>query len=208
MAKLSRIILPIAPPKPQERAASHLDAYLRAFPERQPDLVNLVSPLFELLEDGDELRINHWQRPEYAKKKKKHTKKIVSPHTHSLLILPQGRFSLIDREPPGIETRHLCENEDITTSKWFSRALTWFYSACRSRQNDSFWFKQGSTKTGDKLSNLQKKHPLLFSVLDPFFQALNDLPPGRVWYPEYEIREREKKLLQKSGGRTGLPRTH
>ena len=192
MPRVSPRILLISPPKPQERAASHLNAYLRAFPERKPELVNLVSPLFRLLGDkGDELRINHWQPAEYAKKKGKLTQ-IVTPHTHSLLILPQGRFSLIDREPLGIETRHLCENEDITTSKWFSRALTWFYSAYRSRQNDSFWFKEGSTKTGGRLYELQKKHPELFSVVDRIFQALGDLPTGKVWYPEYARREREK----------------
>ena len=191
-------ILPISPPKPLERAACHLDAYLRAFPERKPELVDLVSPLFRHFGEGDELHINHWQRPEYAKRKRKLIK-IVPSHAHSLLILPQGRFSLIDREVPGIGTYHLCENEDITTSEWFSRAVQWFYSAYRSRKKDSFWFKEGERKTGDKLSNLQKKHPELFIVLECVYKALNDLPPGRLWYPEYASREREKASANRLG---------
>ncbi|MFN9691395.1 MAG: hypothetical protein ACK551_04770 [Vampirovibrionales bacterium] len=192
-------ILPISKPNPQEPAACHLYAYLRAFPERKPALVDLVSPLFRLPGDeGDRLEINHWQRPEYAKRKRKLIKTVPS-HAHSLLILPQGKFSLIDREVPGIGTYHLCKNEDITTSEWFSRAVQWFYSAYRSRKKDSFWFKEGDRKTGDKLSNLQKKHPELFNVLEGVYQALNKLPPGRLWYPEYASREREKASANRLG---------
>ena len=80
--------------------------------------------------------------------------------------------------------------------------------AYRSRRNDTFFIQQGDKRNGGRLNALADKHPELFRVLDGFYQALNDLPPGWKWYPKHASREREKKLLQKSGGRTGLPRTH
>ena len=206
MAKLSRISIP--KPNLSQPAVQHLRPYLSAFPQERTRLVDcLTGPLFRLLKDGDRLEINEW-RPPRRPPKESRSKKVIPPHVHQIVISRKG-FFLIDREPPPLGNRRSdFEYEDINTSGSLPELFEWFYRAYRSRHNDSFWIKEGSTKTGDRLSNLQKKHPLLFSVLDRFFQALNDLPTGKVWYPEYASREREKKLLQKSGERTGLPRTH
>ena len=212
MAKLSRI--PIPKPNLSQPAVKHLRPYLSAFPQERTRLVDcLTGPLFELLKkDGDRLEINDWQPPRLPKKGSR-SKMRFPPHIHSSVISPRG-FYVIDREPFSISDseqgpkRLHFQYQDFNTSPQLEALFEWVHMAYRRRKNNTFFIIEGDKKNGGRISALQKKHPLLFSVLDRFFQALNDLPPSRVWYPEYEIREREKKLLQKSGGRTGLPRTH
>jgi hypothetical protein len=175
-----------------------LYAYLRAFPAERERLVALTGPLFEFLnKDGDQLLINQWQPPLFIGNGKK-KRRIAPPHVHTVEILPKNRFNVIDRDSTLGFRKDEYSNPE-TSGNGFAEALEWIFEAFSSSDKDSFWIKQGDTKTGGRLSKLQKKHPKLFEILNTLYQTLNDLPPGRLWYPEYASREREKASANRLG---------
>jgi hypothetical protein len=203
MAKLFRI--PIPKPNLSQPAVRHLASYLSALPEERTRLVDgLTGSLFPLFEGPeDRLEINEW-RPPLLPKKGSRSKKRIPPHVHSSVISPRG-FYVIDREPFPIEDpkqrpkRLHFKYQDFNTSPDLAALFEWVHMAYRPRKNDTYFFQQGDRKTGGRLNALADKHPELFSVLDRFCQALNDLPLGRLWYPEYARREREKAFANRRG---------
>ena len=200
MAKLSRVSIP--KPNLSQPAVKHLYSYLGALPEERTRLVNVLTgslfPLFEGPEDR--LEINEW-RPPLLPKKGSRSKKRIPPHIHSSVISPRG-FYVIDREPFHIEDpkqrpkRLPSTYQDFETSPDLAALFEWVHKASRPGKNDTFFIQQGDERNGGRISALREKHPKLFSVLDRFCQALNDLPPGLEWYPEYARRERGKAFAK------------
>jgi hypothetical protein len=197
--------IPISKPKLSQPAVRHLASYLGALPEERTRLVDgLTGSLCRLLGDeGDRLEINHW-RPPLLPKKGSRSKKRIPPHIHSSVISPEG-FYVIDREPFPIEDpkqrpkRLHFKYQDFETSPDLATLFEWVHKAYRSRRNDTFFIQQGDRKTGGRLNALADKHPELFIVLEGLYKALNDLPPGWVWYPKYERLERGKAFANRRG---------
>jgi hypothetical protein len=129
---------------------------------------------------------------------RKRKRRIAPPHVHTVEILPKNRFNVIDRDSILGFRKDEYSNPE-TSGNGFAEALEWIFEAFSSSDKDSFWIKQGDTKTGGRLSKLQKKHPKLFEILNTLYQTLNDFPPGLEWYPEYARREREKASANRLG---------
>jgi hypothetical protein len=180
---------------PSQKSIFHLGKYIQAFPKKKEEIVEKTLPLFALPKsEGDRLLINWWQPPFTPTRK---GQKRQPPHSHSVLILAEKKFKLIDDER-GYSDRYMVSNyDDPTTSENLTRALSYILPAIVSNSDkNSFLIQQGSTKTSGKMYELEQKHPELYQIVSGIREQLESLPTLAEWYPQH-IKNKKNEAIAK-----------